>query len=158
MSDSRLDDASDSTETPETPTPETPLQLVYRRAPKTAPFLVAGAVLGFVVACIWVPLQGPIGGYTQTQTLGFVAALCAIVGLAIGAVVWLVIDRRSKTSTETLYARRTDDPTAADVMLTEDDYSEWSLAQQRERANQTYRARKAAAKAATKTKKHPQRK
>ena len=150
MADSRLEDPSDAADAPQ--------QLVYRRAPKIAPFMVTGAVLGFVVACFWVPLQGPIGGYSQTQTLGFVAALCAIVGLTIGAVVWLVIDRRSKASTETMYARRTDDPSAADVAMTEDDYSEWALFQQRERANEAYRARKAETKAAAKPKKRTKRK
>src|SRR5690625_7461723 len=119
MADSRLEDPSDAADAPQ--------QLVYRRAPKIAPFMVTGAVLGFVVACFWVPLQGTIGGYSQTQTLGFVAALCAIVGLTIGAVVWLVIDRRTKASNETKYARRTDDPSAADEATTEGAYNDRTL-------------------------------
>lgn len=153
MADSRLEDPSDSADAA-----ETPQQMVYRRAPKIGPFLVAGAVLGFVIACFIVPLMGPIEGYSQSQTLGFMAAVFAIVGLAIAALVWLLVDRRSKASTETLYARRTADPSAADVALTEDDYSEWTLAQQRLRADEAYRARQAEAKAAGKTKKSSNRK
>ena len=164
MADSRLEDHSDSVGAAETPPSEqaphqdAPQQMVYRRAPKVAPFLVAGGVLGIVAACFWVPLQGPIAGYSQSQTLGFLAAIFAIVGLTIAALVWLLVDRRSKRRTETLYARRTEDPAAADVALTEDDYSEWSLAQQRHRADETYRARQAEAKAAGKTTQHTNRK
>lgn len=164
MADSRLEDHSDSADAAETPPSQhaphqdAPQQMVYRRAPKIAPFLVAGGVLGIVAACFWVPLLGSIAGYSQTQTLGFMAAIFAIVGLTVAALVWLLVDRRSKRSTETLYARRTEDPDAADVVLTEDDYSEWSLSQQRHHADEAYRARQIQAKAAGKTKQHTNRK
>lgn len=160
MADSRLEDHSEAPEqgAPDQHAPEAPQQMVYRRAPKIEPFLVTGSVVGFVAATFWVPLQGPIEGYSQGQTLGFVGAVCAIVGLTVAALVWLTLDRRSKRSTATVYARRTDDPAAADVALTEDDYSEWSQFQQRERADEAYRARKAETKAAAKTTKRHNRK
>ena len=156
MADSRLEDHPDAAETQPDDAPQ---QMVYRRAPKIAPFLVTGGVLGFVIACFWVPLQDTsIEGYSQAQTLGFLGAVCAVVGITIAALIWLVLDRRSKRSTATVYARRTDDPTTADIALTEDDYSEWSQFQQRQRETEAYRLRKAEAKAAAKTKKRHNRK
>ena len=156
MADSRLEDHPDAAETQPDDAPQ---QMVYRRAPKIAPFLVTGGVLGFVIACFWVPLQGAsIEGYSQAQTLGFLGAVCAVVGVTIAALIWLVLDRRSKRNIATVYARRTDDPATADVALTEDDYSEWSEFQQRQRDTEAYRLRKAEAKAAAKTKKRHNRK
>lgn len=184
MADSRLEDHSDTADAANTPPPETtpapesasihedatheaaaqaatqdiPQQMVYRRAPKVAPFLVAGGVLGVVVACFWVALQGAIQEYSQTQTLGFVAALCATVGVALAALVWLLVDRRSKRQTETVYARPTDDPAAANVALTKDDYSQWSQFQQKQRAEEARRTRIAEAKATAKAEKRNKRK
>ena len=132
--------------------------MVYRRAPKVAPFLVAGGVLGVVVACFWVALQGAIQEYSQTQTLGFFAAICATAGVALAALVWLWVDRRSKRHTETVYARHTDDPAAANVALTKDDYSEWSQFQQKQRAEEARRTRIAETKAAAKAEKRNKRK
>lgn len=168
MADSKLDDHSDMADAEETPpstsastnpsdesdaASDAPQQMVVRRAPKIAPFLVTGAVFGIIVACFWVALQGSLEEYSQTQTLGFLAAVFAIIGLTVAALVWLFVDRRSKRHTETVYARRTEDPAAADVALTKDDYSEWSQFQKQQRAEEARRARLAEAKAEAKTKK-----
>lgn len=131
--------------------------MVYRRAPKVTPFLITGVVFGVVIACIWVGIQGPTPDYSQTQTLGFLAAVLGSAGLTLGAVSWLVVDRRSKRRTETVLARPTDDPDAADVALTEDDYREWSRVQQQARADAAHRQRLAEAKAAAKASKRKQR-
>ena len=175
MADSRLEDHSDTADAANTPPPETdpapeaastnaaatqdaPQQMVYRRAPKVTPFLVAGGVFGVIIACFWVALQGAIQEYSQAQTLGFLAGICATVGVALAALVWLLVDRRSKRHTETVYARQTDDPAAANVALTKDDYSQWSQFQHKQRAEEARRTRIAEAKATAKTEKRNKRK
>lgn len=71
-----------------------------RRAPRFGLFLVLGAFLGVVVAGILtVAFHGTdhpseIGvQYTQLQVFGFLALAGVAVGLAVGAVVALVLDR-----------------------------------------------------------------
>ena len=159
MADSRLPNQPETAgDSGNNSTSETPQQMVYRRAPKIAPFLVTGGFFGVVIAFFWVAIQGTSDEYTQAQTLGFMAALLGVVGITIGALVWLALDRRSKRHTETVYARRTTDPEAADVALTKDDYLEWSQFQQRQRADETRRAQQLAAKAAAKAHKRSKRK
>ena len=159
MADSRLPDPPDvAGAAGDNSTQETPQQMVYRRAPKITPFLVTGGFFGVVIAFFWVAIQGTSDEYTQAQTLGFMAALLGVVGLTIGALVWLWLDRRSKRHTETVYARETTDPQAADVALTKDDYLEWSQFQQRQRADETRRQQQLAAKAAAKAHKRNKRK
>lgn len=171
MADSRLDDPSeipDAAPTDEArdpaatesaaPTPDAPQQMVYRRAPKVAPFLVTGAVFGVVLAFFWVALQAPSENYSQGQSISFMSVIFAIVGMTIAALTWLIIDRRSKRIVETVYARRTDDPAAADVALTEDDYSQWSQFQQQHRIETARRDELARAKTAAKATKHNNRK
>lgn len=161
MADSKFHDqpaeSQDDTASPVTE-PETSEQLRYRRAPKIAPFLVTGAVLGIVLAFFWVAIVGATQEYSLAQTLSFVAAIFAVVGITIGAVWWMIVDRRSKRNMSTVYARRTQDPEAADVALTEDDYSEWSQFQRNERLEQARREQFAQAKAEAKAKKHSKRK
>lgn len=155
MADSKLNDQPAEFEEPHEDAPQ---QMVLRRAPKITPFLVSGAVLGVVAAFFWVAIMGTTPEYSQTQTVSFFAALFAIVGVSIGALWWLVVDRRSKRNMETMYARRTEDPDAADVALTEDDYVEWSQFQHNERLEQARREQFAQAKAEAKAKKHSKRK
>lgn len=79
-------------------------QVRVRRAPKFGVFLAAGAALGVVGAMIltfsfngsqWIsPNTGLI--YSQGQVFGFLLLTCIPVGLAIGAVVALIFDRRSR--------------------------------------------------------------
>ncbi len=139
-------------------TPDTPQQMTYRRAPKITPFLVTGGFIGVIVAFFWVAIQGTSEEYTLGQTLGFLAALFAIIGFTLAALIWLVIDRRSKRHVETLYARQTNDPEAADVAFTEDDYVEWSRLQHKQRADEERRQQHLDAKAAAKAQKRTQRK
>lgn len=111
-------------------TPEEPVTRVddriesvrVRRAPKIAVFLVLGAALGIVVAMI---LTFAFGGsaeespntglvYTQGQVFGFLALICITVGVALGAVVALILDRRSSLHTREVQVDhesvRTDEP------------------------------------------------
>lgn len=152
---------ADSTPPPvesQKPQADTPQQMVLRRAPKITPFLVSGAVLGVVVAFFWVAIAGSTEEYSQTQTVSFFAAIFAIVGVAISALWWMIVDRRSKRSMETVYARPTEDPEAADMALTQDDYAQWSQFQQNERLEQARREQFAQTKADAKAKKHSKRK
>lgn len=67
-----------------------------RRAPRYRAFVVAGAVLGLIVALVLV-LVGV--GRTEAGTgvvLGFVGAVLALTGAALGAVVAVLVDRRSR--------------------------------------------------------------
>src|SRR5690625_7831177 len=115
MADSRLEDHPDAADAQPDDAPQ---QMVYRRAPKIAPFLVTGGVLGFVIACFWVPLQGAsIEGYSQAQTLGFLGAVCAVVGVTIAALICLVLASRSNRIISTCLARRTVFSDTADVAI-----------------------------------------
>ena len=140
------------------PNAPAPQQMVYRSAPKVTPFLVSGGLLGVIVAFFWVGIRGAAPEYTLVQTLSFFAAIFAIAGLAVGAVVWIIMDRRSKRNVSTVYTRRTDDPDAADVAVSKDDYSEWSQFQQNERHEQALREQFAQAKAQAKADKRIKRK
>lgn len=163
MADSRLHDQPETTgataqgATSTTP-PDAPQQMVYRRAPKISPFLVTGAVLGILIAFFWVGIQGPTPEYAQAQTLGFLAAVLGILGLLLGALWWMLLDRRSKRHTEMMYARRTENPESAHVALTEDDYREWSRLQQQAEADKKHQQQRAEIKNAAKAKKRNKRK
>ena len=75
-----------------------------RRAPKIAVFLLTGAVLGIIVAMILTfAFNGsaevsPNTGfeYSQGQVFGFLVLVFIPVGLVVGAVVALILDRRSR--------------------------------------------------------------
>lgn len=74
-----------------------------RRAPKYPVFLVAGAVLGVVVAAILTLAFGgseqasPNTGvvYSPMQVFGFVSLICAPVGIAVGGAIAVILDARS---------------------------------------------------------------
>ncbi|WP_169583006.1 MULTISPECIES: potassium transporter Trk [Microbacterium] len=80
-----------------------------RRAPKFSVFLLLGAAVGVVVAMILTfafdgtqdvsPNTGLV--YSQGQVFGFLLLTCIPVGLAIAAVVALLLDRRSRAHTRT---------------------------------------------------------
>lgn len=74
-----------------------------RRAPKFSVFLLLGAAVGIIVALILTfAFQGtddtsPHTGliYSDGQIFGFLALICITVGVALGGVVALILDRRS---------------------------------------------------------------
>jgi hypothetical protein len=75
-------------------------ELVIRRAPKFVPFLIAGGVVGVIVAGI-MALAAPGGvEYDRSSVFGFLTVLLAIPGVGLGAVVALVLDRRSLRRTD----------------------------------------------------------
>ena len=78
-----------------------------RRAPKISVFLILGAALGVLVAMILTfSFNGtadasPNTGvqYSQGQVFGFLVLVCAPIGLALGGIVALIFDRRSRRHT-----------------------------------------------------------
>ncbi|SFR89745.1 hypothetical protein SAMN04487846_0379 [Microbacterium sp. cf046] len=72
-----------------------------RRSPKYAVFLAAGAGLGILVALILTfffngtgevsPNTGLV--YSQSQVFGFLALICITVGVVLGGVIALLLDR-----------------------------------------------------------------
>ncbi|WP_309734534.1 potassium transporter Trk [Microbacterium sp. SORGH_AS_0428] len=95
--------------------------LRVRRAPKYGVFLVLGAAVGVLVAMILTfvfhgtdePSAAGVQ-YTQMQVFGFLALVCAVVGLAIGGIIALLFDRamarRARdVSVEVAHVRRDED-------------------------------------------------
>ena len=76
-------------------TPVERRELTVRRAPKYVPFLIAGAVAGAIVAAILTLMSPGVEKYTAGSIFGFFAVLLMVPGIGLGAVVALVIDRRS---------------------------------------------------------------
>lgn len=79
-----------------------------RRAPKISVFLIAGAVLGVVVAMILTfafngtAEASPNTGveYSQAQVFGFLVLVCAPIGVALAGILALLFDRRSRRHTQ----------------------------------------------------------
>lgn len=71
-------------------------QARIRRAPRVAVFLVIGAVLGAIVALVLTATGhvSPRVGFGATW--GYLCLLCIPVGIGLGAVVALVLDRVSR--------------------------------------------------------------
>lgn len=81
-----------------------------RRAPKFSVFLLLGAALGLLAAMILTfAFDGTEGAspntglvYSQGQVFGFLALICVPVGLALAAVLALLLDRRSRNHSRTV--------------------------------------------------------
>jgi H+/Cl- antiporter ClcA len=66
-----------------------------RRAPNIVPFLVTGALLGFLVG-VAIALIGPDNPDYSTMTLvGLFGVMFAALGLLVAGVVLVVVDKRS---------------------------------------------------------------
>ncbi|TDN90895.1 potassium transporter Trk [Microbacterium sp. BK668] len=97
---------------PDTPRPPLtpgsgPQTLRVRRAPKFSVFLIAGAGLGLLTALI---LTFAFDGssavsdntgliYSTGQVFGFLALICVTAGVAVFAILALILDRVSRTRT-----------------------------------------------------------
>ncbi|MDQ0277975.1 putative membrane protein [Arthrobacter silviterrae] len=90
MTSQPADPSSDAARTP----PER-RRVQLRRAPKYVPFLIAGALVGVVVAGILTLISPGIENFDPSSIFGFFAVLLVLPGAGLGAVVALVIDRRS---------------------------------------------------------------
>jgi uncharacterized membrane protein len=74
--------------------------VTVRRAPRHGVFLILGAVVGVIVAAIltfaFQGTQQPSAAgvqYSTMQVFGFLALACAAIGLLLGGVVALILDR-----------------------------------------------------------------
>lgn len=86
-------------------------EVTIRRAPRFIPFMALGAVLGFIAALV-VAYTGPVDPtLTRESVLGFFTVAFAIPGLILGAIVVLILDRRSVRRAQRAHVRPTDDDT-----------------------------------------------
>lgn len=69
--------------------------LRYRRAPRLPVFLILGGALGAVAGMILGVLGPGNVMFTTGQVVGYMIAIFALLGLSVGAIVALVIDRVS---------------------------------------------------------------
>jgi hypothetical protein len=85
-----------------------------RRAPKVAVFLVLGAAIGVFIAMILTFTFGAVGGdisatgvtYSPSTIFGFLAIICGTLGLLIGGVIAIILDRRSSRRSRTVTIER----------------------------------------------------
>ncbi len=77
-----------------------------RRAPKIPAFMVVGGLLGFLVVLIITPLfpVDPLVGLPAL--IGYFSLYGITIGVVVGALVGIVLDRRSQKSARTLEAER----------------------------------------------------
>lgn len=100
--------------------------LVVRRAPKVQVFLVGGALLGVLAALPATLLGRENEEFTFGALFGYFLVLFGILGVALGAVVWLVLDRRSKKHTYTMTAEVVEDYEDADYAVQDHDLQQWT--------------------------------
>lgn len=76
-------------------------QLSVRRAPKYVPFMISGVVLAFIVAAILTAVSPSTEQFATSSVLGFFFVMLLVPCVGLGAVVALIIDRRSLRRAET---------------------------------------------------------
>jgi hypothetical protein len=119
--------ADDPAATPKRPGPDAleDRELVIRRAPKVQVFLLGGALLGAVVALV-ATLVGPENPeFTFGSVFGYFLVIFGIIGVGVGGLVWLALDRRSRKHTRTVHARAVTDPADADYAVDPSDLQQW---------------------------------
>ncbi len=111
-----MSDTQNSPEKPETPeplpaagvggSPEEALEtdvtsdsVTVRRAPRYGRFITVGAIVGAVVALILTFVFPENEEFDRGQVFGFLVIACAAIGVALGALVALLLDRASARRT-----------------------------------------------------------
>ena len=79
-------------------------EVSIRRAPRLARFLILGAGLGAVVAFVLTAIAPPEKDVAFGTVFGFLLVVALPVGLALGAVVAVLLDRRSLRRATTVVA------------------------------------------------------
>ena len=87
-------------------------QISVRRAPKYVPFLVAGGVLGVIVAAITSYAEPAPQNYTQGSVFGYFLVLFAAGGVLLGGLVALVLDRVSLRRSQRATVEEVEEPAA----------------------------------------------
>ena len=70
-------------------------EVTVRRAPRFVPFLVLGAVVGFVAAAVAAYTVPGDASFDPGAVFGFLMIMFGAAGAVLGAVLALVLDRRS---------------------------------------------------------------
>ncbi|KQO97859.1 hypothetical protein ASF30_15415 [Leifsonia sp. Leaf264] len=68
-------------------------EAVVRRSPRYLRFLLTGAVVGILVALVLTVTFPANDEFSSGQVFGFLLLLCGIIGMTLGAVVALILDR-----------------------------------------------------------------
>lgn len=90
--------------------PDTPAAdratVTVRRAPKISAFLVVGGLFGFLATLVATSLYPADPAVGFAATLGYLSIFGVTGGVAIGALVAIVLDRRSQRRAQTINAER----------------------------------------------------
>lgn len=93
-----------------------PVEFEVRVAPKPGAFMLTGGVLGVILALISAWLRGGTEDHSMGAVFGFLAVLFAIIGVGVGAIVFLIFDRVGRKRTQHIYAvKETDQETGSGV-------------------------------------------
>lgn len=79
--------------------------LSLRRAPKVSVFLSTGAVIGLLAGIIIGMLGSGSVEFTTAQVIGYMAVIFALLGMALGAVAYVIADRLSVRRARDVQAR-----------------------------------------------------
>jgi len=83
-------------------------EMLVRRAPRLAPFVLLGIAVGLIgtlLATSFFPADPSVG---FAVLAGYFSLYGVTAGLVLGILVWLVLDRRSKREEKSARARRDD--------------------------------------------------
>ncbi|HJX79044.1 hypothetical protein [Glutamicibacter sp.] len=76
-----------------------PVPVLVHAAPRFWPFVLTGAVLGALIGAIIGFLGEPSMDYTVGSAIGFFAMFCAGLGIGLGALAYVIIDRVTSRKT-----------------------------------------------------------
>lgn len=82
-----------------------PRKLSVRRAPKYVPFMIAGAIVGIMVAAVLTLALPPNEKFETSSVFGMFAVLMLAPGVGLGAIAALLLDRQSRRRATTLVAQ-----------------------------------------------------
>jgi uncharacterized membrane protein len=86
----------------------TPAEVRVRRSPRYFRFMITGAVLFAIIALILTFAFPENPTYDRGSVFGFLLAICATIGVAVGAVVALLVDRATARRARSVQADRID--------------------------------------------------
>ncbi|MBG6084190.1 hypothetical protein [Zhihengliuella flava] len=98
-------------DSPETPPAPDSIDVEVRRSPKFWPFLGAGAFVGVLVALISAYTGEPSTEFTRGAVAGFLLVIFGVIGVAVGAVAYLIADKVASKKARRTRAELIDDDT-----------------------------------------------